>query len=355
MKNLKFLCLAAFAAFAFAACTPEGPEVTPSELSGNTVAILNNGAWGANNASVSIYDLDSKHLTPGVFFAANKMSLGDLGQDMLVDGDNVYIAVNGSKTIFVTDRRFKIRCQITAQVGDMLLSPRYLTKGGDKIYVTYYEGYLGEINPSEGYIIRTTAVGPNPEGVAYAGGKIYVANSGGYLPGYNNTVSVVDAQSFTETSTITVNVNPAAVIASKDGAYVYVSSFGDYFMIPSKLEAIKVADGSVSDCGYESVSAVAYGKDDRIYVLCGGYDEAWNPLPGTIYTHDAASNGKLGRFTDTSIPNAYSISADVNSGYVFAGSSDYVNTGDMYVFDAQGSLVATFDTEGINPQKGQSL
>jgi len=341
MKKYFLPLLFAISALTIASCNKVvDPEPTPdAEVSG--VFILNNGSWGSNNANVGIFDITTKTLSADVFGTVNAKGLGDLGQDILVNGDDVYIAVNGSSLVFVTDKTLKIKKTITAQADGLTLSPRYLCKGNGKIYVSYYEGYLGEINPSN-YSVRTTAVGPNPEGVGYANGKIYVANSGGYVPGYNNTVSVVNADSFKEESTITVNTNPAAIKVC--GSKIYVSSFGDYGMIPAKVQVID--GGKVSDLDYSSPSAIAM-SGETLFVMCAGYDESWNPLPGTIYKHDAKNNVAKGTLS-SGVDKAYSLSATDN--YVWAGSSDYKNEGDMYVFSIEdGSLVAKFSTGGINP------
>ena len=313
--------------------------------------ILNNGNWGSNDSSIGIYSPSDKRFTADAFMAVNGQALGDLGQDMIRLGEDVYISVNGSQTIFVTDTDLKIIHQINAESVGTRLSPKYLGIGDNKVYVTFYEGYLGEI--ASDYSIRLCPVGPNPEGIAVAGNNIFVANSGGMAhPIYNNTVSVVSASEFIEISTIEVNVNPAKVEASSDGAYVFVSSFGNYADIPAKLQVISVADGAVSDLEYSSVSAIAKGPGDLLYVLCGGYDEYWNPLPGTVYMHDMKTNRPLGTFvTDgTAMPKAYSISATPD-GYIYVGCSDYTNTGDIFVFTSDGKLHDRFDSQGLNPLK----
>ena len=151
-------------------------------------------------------------------------------------------------------------------------------------------------------------------------------------------------------SSIEVSVNPAKVEASSDGKYLYVSSFGNYADVPSKLQVVELASGAVKDLDYSSVSAIAKGRNDVLYILCGGYDENWNPLPGTIYCHDMARNIPLGAFvTDgTVLPKAYSISA-ASDGYIYVGCSDYVTTGDVYVLTPEGRLHDKFDSQGLNP------
>ena len=325
-------------------------ENTPVHGSSGTY-ILNSGNWGDNDANICIYNPTEKTFAADAFYAANGQKLGDVGQDILVYDDLVYVAVNTSQTIFVTDSDLKIKKQLDAEADGARLSPRVFAAHGNKVYVTYYEGYLGEI--SKDYSLRLCAVGPNPDGVAIAGDNLYVANSGGMsYPTYNNTVSVVSTDSFTEASTIEVNVNPAMVAASSDGKYVYVSSFGNYADQPAKLQVITTSNAGVTDLEYQSVSAIAKGRNDVLYILCGGYDENWNPLPGTIYKHDMKTNSPLGSFvTDgTTLPNAYSISVAAD-GYIYVGCSDYKTTGDVYVFSKEGKLHDKFDSQGLNPIK----
>ena len=67
-----------------------------------------------------------KTLISDAFKAANGQALGDLGQDITSLGEDIYITVNGSQTIFVTDTDLKIRHQVNADKDGARLSPRYL-------------------------------------------------------------------------------------------------------------------------------------------------------------------------------------------------------------------------------------
>lgn len=311
--------------------------------------IINNGNWGGNDANIGVYDPVSKTFAGDQFYAVNGQKLGDLGQDIIRVDDKIYVAVNGSQTIFVTDENLKIVNQVNAFNAGAKLSPRYFTSLGKTIYVTYYEGFVGEIS-SKDHSVKLCQVGLNPEGLAIAGDKLYSADSGGMVEGFANTLSVVSLSNFTKVSSIEVNTNPAKVEASTDGKYLYVSSFGNYADLPAKLQVVDLTTGSVTDLDYSSVSAIAKGKNDVLYILCGGYDENWNPLPGTVYCHDMARNLPLGTFvTDgTTLQKAYSISAAAD-GYIYVGCSDYVNTGDVYVLTSDGKLHDKFDSQGINP------
>ena len=327
----------------------ENRSADPDDSVAYGTYILNNGNWGGNDANIGVYDPALKTFKADQFYAVNGQKLGDLGQDIIRVDDLVYVAVNGSQTIFVTDEDLKIVKQVNASNADAKLSPRYMTSVGKTVYVTYYEGFVGEISSGD-HSVKLCQVGPNPEGLAVAGDKIYTADSGGMVEGFANTLSVVSLSSFTKVSSIEVNVNPAKVEASSDGKYLYVSSFGNYADVPAKLQVVDLATCSVTDLDYSSVSAIAKGKDDVLYILCGGYDENGNPLPGTIYCHDMARNLPLGAFvTDgTALPKAYSISA-ASDGYIYVGCSDYVTTGDVYVLTSAGTFHDKFDSQGLNP------
>ena len=342
MKRILLTIIAA--ASILTACDRSNTEIPEVPSAGNVV-VLNNGNWGGNDACITLYDTKTGTITANAFQKANGQNLGDLGQDILATGNELYIAVNGSQVVFVTDYDLKIKKTITVEADGNRLSPRYFTKGGDKIYVTCYEGYLAEIDPSKDYVVRTVKVGANPEGLAYVDGKIYVANSGGMnYPNYDNTVSVVSASSFTVSSTITVNTNPAKVLAA--GGEIYVTSFGNYADVPAKIQKITPSTGAVTELPYEGVSSAAVGADEKLYILCGGYDEQRNPLPGKVFVHGATP---VPFVTDqTTFPDAYSISAS-SDGYVYVGCSDYTTTGDVYMMTSEGTLHAKFDSQGLNP------
>lgn len=353
MKNLKVIAMALIAVLAFAACENDDPEVPIDPVLSNEVLILNNGNFNSNDANILGYNIETEACVPTFFAATNSRNLGDLGQDIVAtENGDFYIAVNGSQVVFVTDHNLKIKAEIVATEGGAKLSPRYFCVVGDKVYVTYYEGYLGEINTKDNSV-RTTPVGNSPEGVAYAGGKLYVANSGGALyPNFEQTVSVVDAKSFKEEKRIDVNLNPQMVVAAPDGKTLYVNSFGNYGDVPAKLQSVSVATGEVRDLEYTDVKGIAAGPADNLLVTTGSYNELWQ-VTGTINKYDMKQGAPAGKFVDDAFVNYYSIS--YSNGLVFVGISDYMTNGDVLIYDEQGTLLRKIDAQGLNPQKGIRL
>ena len=123
--KFKSLFLAIPLCAALYSCDKIGSQEDKPEAGAGTY-ILNNGNWGDNDANIGIYDPAGKTYTASAFFAANNQKLGDLGQDVLASGDEVYIAMNGSQTIWVTDPQLKIKEQVNVEAEGSRLTPRYL-------------------------------------------------------------------------------------------------------------------------------------------------------------------------------------------------------------------------------------
>lgn len=344
----------ALAVLVLAACGKQTPD-TPGGSIPKNILVLNTGNWNSNDAEISTYNLETKSVEGGLFRKANNIQLGDLGQDFMVVGDEIYITVNGSKLVFVTDMDLKVKKSIEIPFGEGKMSPRYMAQDGGKVYVTYYEGFLAEITPGS-HSVRTTAVGSYPESLCIRNGKAYVANSGF---GYDNTVSVVDLASFKEEKKIVVNPNPQFVVADKEGKNLYVCSWDTFdndtyaVLSPSKLQRVDLGSGKVHDMeGYADVKCIVEGPDNKMFVALGGYDENWQ-ICAEIKMVGMASAEDLGFFTKDRIINYNSLS--YNRGFVFVGTSDYKTNGDMYLYTADGTFVDKFDTQGLNPQKGLTL
>lgn len=351
MKHLKLLALALVAALAFVSCDDDDYEIVPAS---HNILVLNNGNWGSNDANILGFDYEENVASPLLFQAANGgKALGDLGQDILVMGDKFYIAVNGSQVVFVTDRNLHIVHEIVVNKDGTKLSPRYLCSSGSKVYVTYYEGYLGEIDIKD-YSVRTIAVGNSPEGIAYANNRVYVANSGGAtFPNYDKTISVVDTKSFKEIKKVNVNLNPQNIVMNADGSCLYVNSFGNYADVPALVQSVSLTDGTytVSTLDYNDVKAICGGSNNELYVVTGSYNENWQ-VEGHVNVYNM-NEGKPAREFPAAIANFYSISCAGD--YVYVGTSDYQTNGTVYMYNRAGHCVNNFDAQGLNPLKVISL
>lgn len=338
--------------------TPEEPEVEEPTIVYNTyLYTLNSGSYAGNNASLTAYNPETETTTADIFSDMNGQALGDTAQDFVVLGEQIFISVYNSGVIFVTDLEGTI---ITTITDTTYAYPRYLATDEESVYVSFYDGAVGKIDP-ETYALTTVAIdAPGaPEELDTVGGLIYVAVSDYGYGNEQSVVSVFDTElAFVEN--VAVIENPTTLEVDSEGN-VYVISMGNYgygdpavYATLQKIEAETHEVSTLSISGVEDAlpSAIAVGKDDVLYVIEGvsNASTSWQMI-GDIYAYDAATGDVTEFITDdTSVPTLYSISTDVASGEVYAGSSDYYSTGDVYLFSAEGALVTTVPV-GVNPMK----
>jgi YVTN family beta-propeller protein len=225
--SIRFSLLAVLA-FLFAACSSD--KNNSSSKQGNGIYIECQGNWSTNDGSVDYFDPTTMSVTSDVFNKANGVGLGDIVQSMSIYGGKGYIVVNNSQKVEIVDMStFKRIHTITG-----LSYPRYvLNVSADEFMVSngnsqdYSNGqvYVYDANTYAQKAVIT--VGKGPEQMAYANGKVFVTNSGGYKS--DKTVSIIDPNMNIVTNTITVGDDPCdiAVDANQD-VWVYCKGLGTY-------------------------------------------------------------------------------------------------------------------------------
>ena len=133
-------------------------------------------------------------------------------------------------------------------------------------------GSLSVVSASNLVVANTLCVGTNPGPVMKlpSGGKVYVANQG------DNTISVYDPNTQSISSTITqangLHVNPVAMVASSDGAYVFVVSQGNG-STPGALDIINTSNDTVGGSAPVGLGPTSITLDtvlNRLYVANTG-------------------------------------------------------------------------------------
>ena len=305
MKKATLLLLCG--ALAFCACHKDPVPEEPSKdeiLSGDVVDVtafpgsmkklfvLNEGGMGSNNATLDFLRISNGNYITGAFKKMNPGvlgGLGDVGNDIAVHGDQVWIVVNNSGLVEVLSAKDEKELVALA-----IPTPRNIAFDDKYAYVTswagayatgsydengYYtvtdsknpKGRVYRINLETLVIEGSIEVGYQPEGIAYYNGKLYVANSGGIssqLPpnyAYDKTVSIIDAASFRVTRTVEVQVNLKNVYADGTGL-IFVTSLGNYWDIHSGLYCF-FADDPRSPSLVGSGEDVAF-REDYFHVSC---------------------------------------------------------------------------------------
>lgn len=81
-------------------------------LGDGTAYVLNEGNWGANEASLSRINLTTGAITNNVFSATNGRALGDVAQDMVLYGSKAYVTVSFSNTVEIIKKSDNTATQI---------------------------------------------------------------------------------------------------------------------------------------------------------------------------------------------------------------------------------------------------
>lgn len=325
-------------------CDPETQVSEPVEVS-TGLFVLGQGKFGANNANLTYFDYTNGFASNYFFEDKNNRGLGDTGQDMVIYGSKIYIAMYGSNVIEVINSKTGISVDTVK-----LDKPRYMTSGNGKIYVTLYGGKVAQIDTISMNTEKTVNVGPNPDGITIYNNKLYVANTGGMQAVKDSTISVIDIVTFTETKKIKVNLNPSTVKVDSYGD-IYVKSNGNYGNIPGKFQRINTATEMVTD-----IDVAVQGFDivgDYAYIYNFDYDSSWQAANKSIKVFDVKNesllkNSLTGSYVIEKTP--YAIAVDPITKNTFLGVTDYKNNGKMYCFDQDGNYKYSFTT-GVNPAK----
>ena len=179
----------------FVSCKKDTPADSTSTSGFNAssstgVYISNEGQFNNSNASLTYYSGSGNTSTTDVYNQVNNATLGDIAQSLAKINNKLFIVVNNSSKIEVTDLiTLKKIATITG-----LTSPRYL------LPVTANKAYVSDLNSDTVSIINLSSytvtgtipiAGSSEQMVSY-NGKVYVTNlSTSYLYVIDATTDIV--------------------------------------------------------------------------------------------------------------------------------------------------------------------
>ncbi|WP_185290035.1 YncE family protein [Chryseobacterium lactis] len=322
--------------------------------------MLNEGNMGSNKCTLDFFDYTKGTYYRNIYAEINPnvvKELGDVGNDIKIYGSKLYIVVNVSNKIEVLDAKTAKR--ITSIP---LQNCRYLTFKDGKGYASSYAGPV-DINPKapKGKVVeidtvslsiqREVTVGYQPEEMEIVGNRLFVANSGGYrAPNYDNTVSVIDLNSFTEIRKLDVAINLHHIKKDNYGD-LYVSSRGDYYDTPSSLYLLDPITGAVKKDFHIGVSEMTI-VNDKLYFYGNEFNYNTHSYKKTfgiidVKTEEIIANRIFDQQYEAAIKTPYGIAVNpITEDIYITDARNYVAMGFVYCFDKNGHF--KWKTEGGN-------
>lgn len=322
--------LGSAATFSLLACDPDStPEPAEPTVVTKTVFVVNEGNFLQSNAEISSFNKATKSVANlALFRAANNRALGDVAQNMAVQDSTGYIVVNNSNKIEVVNlRTFRSNATISG-----LKMPRYFAAASaSKGYVTEtvsYSGAPGQVSVIDlktNSVVRSIAVGVQPEKLLVVGNLLYVTNSGG------NTVTVINTSTDAVQSTITVGDSPNSLVLDRNnklwvlcgGKVVYDATYNVDYNLTTKgsLSSIVPGEQTATTRPFTSNRAqpgrlTINGAKDQLYFtyLGGVYSQSINET--TLPTSPIIRRGLYGLGVD---PQDNTIYGGISGGFSGAG------------------------------------
>ncbi len=365
MKKATLLLLCG--ALVFCACRKEPVPEPPSkdaDLTGQKVDVsgfpesarklfvLNEGGMGANNATLDFLRFSDGNYVTGAFKKMNPSvgaGLGDVGNDIAVQGDELWMVVNNSGLVEVVSAKDETEIAAIA-----VPTPRNLAFDDQYAYVTSWAGAYANGSYDENGIYTITdsknpkgqvyridlktkkvagnvEVGYQPEGVACYDGKLYVANSGGIssqLPpdyAYDNTVSIIDTKSFKVTATVPVQVNLKNVYSDGKGN-IYVTTLGNFWDVHSGLYLLRPGQGNAVSKVADYVSASAL-LGDTVYCIGTETEFDWSASSHSYKSWRVQGGNKQDWTLNVSAKTLYGLYALDADTFFVSDAGDYFNPG----------------------------
>lgn len=353
--------LFASALLTFSACGDEEeiqPNEKPHESSNHYVALVHEGSWGGNNATIHIYDTNQKSLTSPVQF----QGIGDVANDAILGSDGkIYTILSMSQCLGVAEYEVEQEkghygADIRYNNFRLQHTPRSLVECKGSIYISCQGGYLIRFDMTSKEMEETKLQGgDNLEGMAQVNGTLYICNSysvdENYTYTYNRDILTYDTKTQQQGQTLQSVVNPNYLCTI--GSHLFVLGFGDYAAEPYQIAEIDTQTGKSTSIAEGSKMGVWKGE----LVFCDSKtDWSTNTTSNTFYTYNPESQKTAAinisnwpaELTSTAI---YAIQGDPENDNLYIATTDYTTTSSVYRFGKDGVLLDSFDSEGINCNK----
>ncbi|MGV9004660.1 YncE family protein [Flavobacterium sp.] len=349
MKISKLFLVALISSVFFVSCSSDDNNGgTPLGTYDNGVLILNQGGFGAGNASVSYVSDDFVTQQNNIYGIVNpSLTLGDTGQDIGFYENLAFIVLNASNKIEIVNRYSMLH---VGTINEGLDNPRYITFSNGKGFVTNWgdgtsttDDFIAVINLETYLVSSTIPVVEGPERIIAKDGKLYVAHAGGY--NYGSSITVLNAANNTITTSIVVGDVPNSL--EIEGNSLYVISGGK----PSWTGTETAGKLSKINLSNNAVTSISFPEGDHPSNLEFAENSLYYTVDSEVFksTLNATTLPAEALFSTTAqgVYGVYSFAVKNNKIYV-GDAVDYSSNGKVYIYSATGTLEKNY-TVGVIP------
>lgn len=349
MKKLSFYFALAISIIIFS-CNSDDDNFTP--ITDNDyrqgVIVLNEGGYTYSNASISFIS-NSGEIHSNIFKTSNGRTLGDVAQSISFYGDWAYIVVNNSNTIEVVNR---YTFESIATIASELYNPRYIEFHDGKGYVSNWgdgndpnDDFIAVVDLDSHTITSTISVPQGPERLIVDNGNLYIAQRGDYS--YGNSISIMDLNTNSLTGSIQVSDVPNGMEKANGHLFVLCSGKADWTgeetlgaMYKIDLQNHQVVEDFEFPFGvHPTFLEIEAGK---IYYTIG------NDIYRTDVSNIEASNSPFISTSDDGLEILYGF--NVVNGWIYAcDAKDYVSNGELFAYSLSGNMDSRYPISGIIP------
>lgn len=333
----------------------EQTQVAPPAATDCSFYLLNEGNMGSNKASIDYFDATTGIYNRNIYAARNPsvvMDLGDVGNDIQIYGGKMYAVINCSHKVEVLTPDSALRI---TQID--IPNCRYIVGDKENLYVSSYVG-MAQIDPTAPRgavfkvdtvslsVVGSVQVGYQPEEMTIIGDRLYVANSGGYrVPDYDNTVSIIDLNTFTVADVMEFPGSGNFHRIDRDShGRLWLSSRGNYYgdfssnlfvIDPASKQIIKDMQIPVSDM---------WADGDTLYTISSEWSYVTGGNSVSYAKIDMSSMQVIDRNiikdgTEQNIKLPYGIAVNpVTKDFLVCDAKSYVVSGTLYCFSPDGYL-----------------
>ncbi len=341
LKNSIYLCLTALIVVS---CSKDDDDIIlPLGDYENGFFITNEGPFQNGSGTVSFVSDDYEVVENQIFNQVNLSDLGSIVQSIGFNDNDAFIVVNNSHKIEVVNR---YTFESVATITDGLDNPRYFMSSGSNGYVTNwgdpfdnFDDFIAIIDLDTYTVTSTISVAFGPEKLIMVNNDLYVAHQGGYSQ--NNILSVIDVTTNMVESTIEVGDVPNSMVVSNNDLWVLCGGNPSFTGNETNGSLVKVEtiDNTVSQVfdflTTKHPSSLTKNGSNLIY-----------NLDGEVFSKEENSIS----LPTTSILSGSFYSMTVNDGKLYAtDAGDFASNGTLKIFDLSSNTEIQSIETGIIP------